>query len=250
MTLVAQDLSIEPHVMVPGEPPAEQGDIVFVAENDDVTARLRLPDGSFAPVPPSEEEEQEDAPSVEALFEDVTGELSKLREQLQVALAKRGIPDEKRRAIEKRVKEIDRVLHAAAVRQAGEVDLAPVLTHPPSPRQLRAPGRREVVLRRARERMERSRYMFPDPKLVLGGLAALLGEDAMDDVRETELRILHYLAGGNIQRDGMLIAQSLRRIVSTGRLALNEASTEDETRSVNAARHGIRCFLEVARGRR
>ena len=188
-------------------------------------------------------------PQPAELLDSSADDLRRLRAVLEAGL-RPGQTATAVRGIRHRLTEIDRILGAISALREGQVDLSPFLSPQPSPTQLAAPARRGISLARATRRMDRAAYRFPDPQLILGALGALLGADAENEIRELELRLLHFLAEGSLTRDGMLVSHSLRRLVAVGHLALTEGETKEKTRQVAEARFALLSFLENARGRR
>jgi hypothetical protein len=195
-----------------------------------------------------EQKARETAPDSSTMMAETLESLRQLRSILQQTLdSDREITQKAQNNIRRRIAEITRTEAGVLAIQEGSINLKPVLSRQPSPVQLSAPARREVTLKQAKARMAKSKYMFPDPKLILGSLGLLLGLEMERDIREIELRILHYLAEGHFQKDGMLVSHSLRRLVTMGKLMAKPERTEAEDQQVLAARATVLDFLEDAR---
>jgi hypothetical protein len=138
----------------------------------------------------------------------------KLREAHELALTSGDEVAARRIAL--KLRETERMATCITGTLSGASDITMLLQRQPSETQLRLPGRLDILKRKARARLEHSKFAFPDPDRIPVALRTLVGDEDPGDFEELEHRIMHYLAEGNLVRDGLGVAAFLNRLIVAG----------------------------------
>ena len=110
-----------------------------------------------------------------------------------------------------------------------------------------ATRRADVLAVEARRRLEKSKYMFPEPKAVLDAAAVLWGDDAAG-CAELRLRIAYYLSKMNIVQDGLGVSAACRRLMQAAACTrANMSLTQEQTDLLAAAKASLQSFMYEAR---
>jgi hypothetical protein len=134
----------------------------------------------------------------------------------------------------------------------GATDAKVLMKRQPTAAQLAMPGRRPVLVNQAAAAVKKTKWAFMDPVNVFGALVAVHG-GVTADVLELEHRILHFLANGNLSRDGLQAAAFVSRLVRAGQGAIRAAqgrARPDDQRNVDEMRTILEGFLGAARAPR
>ena len=151
-------------------------------------------------------------------------------------------------------KETERLLSALHATKPGVVDLTCFLNRQPrDDREFGFPGRAAALCGTARPRLERSRFMFPEPSSVLAAVT-VLGQDCMssEDVAELQTRVAYYMAKMVVSNDGVAASAAMRRLIQTAsiqQLSASKEITQEQRDLLASAKGSIAAFLFEARRR-
>jgi hypothetical protein len=147
-------------------------------------------------------------------------------------------------------KETGRLLAQLESTRPGVVDMSCFLHRQPSAEDFKFPGRVNALIPGARRRMEKSKFMFPEPKSVVEAASVLVDEK---DAPEARLRVAHYLAHMNMTQDGLAASAASRRLLQAASiasaLAAGKELPEDQVNLMAAAKAALASFLYEARRR-
>ena len=190
------------------------------------------------PAPATAESVQELTRDATTMVEDMIQHVSSIKERLQ------GVPGGK---AERQRRETDRLLSSLYASRPGVVDMSAFLQKQPSSADFQFPARADVLAAEARRRLEKSKYMFPEPKAVLDAAATLWGLDTKD-CAELRLRIAYYLSKMNIVQDGLGVSAACRRLMQAA--ACTRAGmtlTKEQTDLLASAKASLQSFMYEAR---
>lgn len=175
------------------------------------------------------------------MVEDMIQHVSSLREKLDGAEGKKA---------EQLRRETGRLLNSLEASRPGVVDLCVFLNKQPKEDEFQYPQRVDVLLPEARRRMEKSKYMFPEPRSVVQAVAILADEA---DVAELRHRVAHYLSRMNMVQDGLAASTACRRLLQAAgvatAIAAGKAMPQEQIDILAAAKASLGSFLYEARRR-
>jgi hypothetical protein len=128
---------------------------------------------------------------------------------------------------------------------SGANDLAVLLLKQPTAAQLAAPGRISLLKGKVGAALEKSKFLFHDPEVLLICLAAIMGEHYKEETLEVQHRILHFLAEANLTKDGVSVAAMMSRIIR----AAKDAALSCRGPEADSMRAALIRFLTDARAR-
>ena len=173
------------------------------------------------------------------MVEDMIQHVTSMKDRLQ------GIPGAK---AERQRRDADRLLSSLHASRPGIVDLAAFLQKQPSAEDFRFPARADVLATKARRRLEKSKYMFPEPKAVLDAAAVLWGADDDAGCRELRVRMAFYLAKMNIVQDGLGVSSACRRLMQAAACTRTDMQlTQEQTDLLASAKASLQSFMYEAR---
>lgn len=171
------------------------------------------------------------------MVDDMITHVASLQRQLDGASGKRA---------EQLRRETDRLLASLAAARPGVVDMSALLKKQPPASDFRYPARADVLASEARKRLDKSKFMFPEPKAVLD--AATILWDNADDHAELRLRIAYFLAKMNMVQDGLAVSAACRRLIQAAACVYQKtALTQEQTDLLAAAKASLLSFMYEAR---
>ncbi len=149
-------------------------------------------------------------------------------------------------------KETGRLLSQLEATRPGVVDMSCFLNKQPSAEDFKFPARVDALIPKARARLDKTKFMFPEPKSTVEAVSVLVDEA---DAAEARLRVAHYLAHMNMTQDGLPASAACRRLLQAASvaaaLAAGREMPEDQVNLMAAAKAALASFLyEARRGRR
>jgi hypothetical protein len=172
------------------------------------------------------------------MVDDMIKHVSSIREQLE------GAPGAK---AERSRKDTDRLLNSLHASRPGVVDLSSFLQKQPAATDFRFPARADALAAEARRRLEKSKYMFPEPKAVIDAAAVLWGDDAAG-CSELRVRLAYYLSKMNIVQDGLGVSAACRRLMQAAACTRSGmVLTQEQTDLLAAAKASLMSFMYEAR---
>jgi hypothetical protein len=151
-------------------------------------------------------------------------------------------------------RETGRLLATLEATRPGTVDMSCFLRRQPRAEDFAFPGRTEALVPEARRRLEKSKYMFPEPRAAIDAAAMLWG--ATEGAEELRVRIAYFLARMNIVQDGVAASAACRRLLQAATCqaadACGKSLTAEQTDLLAAAKAALQSFMYEARkhGRR
>ena len=144
-----------------------------------------------------------ETPDTDAAINEIQDAALQLLESIQHAPASFGLQ-----------KESQELIHALNQMKTGVIDFSVFLQKQPSANDLRYPARADVLIKRARQRLHKSKYSFPDPKQFLTVVSELLkGKISSQDYDEIRTRLIYPLTRIDLRANGALISAMMRRSI-------------------------------------
>jgi hypothetical protein len=137
----------------------------------------------------------------ETMVNDMITNVTSIREKLNGAAGK---------GADRLRKETNRLLNSLEAARPGVVDMTCFLNRQPSEQDLSFSGRVEALVPEARRRLDKTKYMFPEPRSIIDSVTQLCPPD---DAAELRIRIAHYLAKMNMVQDGLAASTASRRLL-------------------------------------
>ena len=148
-------------------------------------------------------------------------------------------------------KETGRLLSQLEASRPGVVDMSCFLNKQPPAADFKFPGRVAALVPEARRRLEKSKFMFPEPKATVEAVSVLVDDET--DAAEARLRVAHYLAHMNMTQDGLAASAASRRLLQAASVAsaikAGREMPEDQVNLMAAAKAALASFLYEARRR-
>jgi hypothetical protein len=137
----------------------------------------------------------------ETMVNDMITNVTSIREKLNGAEGK---------GADRLRKETNRLLNSLEAARPGVVDMTCFLNRQPSEQDLTFVGRVEALVPEARRRLDKTKYMFPEPRSIIDSITQLCPPE---DAAELRIRIAHYLAKMNMVQDGLAASTASRRLL-------------------------------------
>ena len=162
-------------------------------------------EGPHAARIPTEEEVKAGAGDLrrdaETMVNDMITNVTSIREKLGTAEGK---------GAERLRKETNRLLNSLEAARPGVVDMTCFLNRQPSEQDLSYVDRVEALIPEARRRLDKTKYMFPEPRSIVDSVTQLCQPE---DAAELRIRVAHYLAKMNMVQDGLAASTATRRLL-------------------------------------
>ena len=193
-------------------------------------------------------EKQEQPPSRKEILAQSAATANVMIEEIRkmIEFLKASAPSEQR---DRRIAESERLIRNIEATRAGVVDLRPFLSNQPSDSDFGFPTRINVLATAARHRLAKSKFYFPDPRVVVEAAAALWSDEKSRD--ELKLRIVHYLSKMSAAQDGLPVSAACRRIIEAAaiedKVRRGDQVDPDQIELATAARAALHAFMSEAR---
>lgn len=149
--------------------------------------------------------------------------------------------------------ESERLLGALSASRPGVVDLSVFLSKQPGDAEFKFPGRAGVLCAESKRRLQKSRFMFPEPSAVLTAIQELMAGSAETDVAETQVRAAYFFSRMSPSAHGLAASTAMRRLIQAAAVSSAERAgrtpTPDETALLASAKGSLLAFLYEGRRR-